>query len=176
MINYQLRLKQLLLTSFFLLITISCHDNTVTEELNLVDADMIAATKLAEEYLSSSKGRNGSEKSITVLKFKDGKLLYSTNTDDNKSYQDVTEETITATVEPGEHIFWYSGGGVTDLEGVDFEDETQLPEEINPDKMWIITVPEDVEEGTLFKYDIVYQFKGNSGPPIVLDPKIKIQD
>ncbi len=177
MTNYQQLSKQSFFAFAFLLLTLSCQEDPLDDEVN-VDEDMLAATKLADEYLSSSSGRNGSEKAITVLKFKDGKLLYATNTDDNKGYQEVTEETITATVEPGEYVFWYSGGGVTDLDDIDFEDPTQLPDEINPDKMWVIAVPEDIDDDdeVYLKYDIVYQHKGNNGAPIRLDPKIKIQD
>jgi len=180
MIRYKLFSKQLLLSSAFLLLFVSCQEDAVENEIDLSDEDMIAAIQLADEYLSASKGRANSEKAVTVLKFIKDKLFYATTTDGVTSYTEVTQETITASSVPGGYVFWYSGGGVSDLAGIEFDKESQLklveaPEEIKADKMWVISIPEefDEEEGML-KYDIIYNFKGNNGLPIRLDPKIKI--
>ncbi|MEP1096402.1 MAG: hypothetical protein ABJG78_14895 [Cyclobacteriaceae bacterium] len=180
--KYQLHLKQFLPFLAFLLLFGSCKEEHISEEIDLVDEDMIAATKLADEYLNASKGRQGSEKAVTVLKFKDDKLYYATTADDVTSYTEVNEETITASAKPGGYVFWYCGGGLSDLDGIEFDESSQLklvdaPEEINADKMWVIAIPEDFdEEDGMLKYDIVYNFKGNDGPPIRLDPKIKITE
>ncbi|MEQ9403887.1 MAG: hypothetical protein RIM99_09895 [Cyclobacteriaceae bacterium] len=176
--KYPFGLRHLLFAFSLVVLVISCQEDSTNEEITLTDEDMIAATRLAEDYLSIN-GRGDYEKAITVLKYKDDKLYYATNTDDIDGYQEVTEQTVTAIVEPGEHVFWYSGGGVTDLDGIEFDPFSQgqlvnEPEEINADKMWVIAVPEDLEDEDLYKYDIIYQFKGNDGAPIRLDPKIKI--
>ena len=169
-----------LLPIFAIALFISCQEEHVSEEIDLLDVDMIAATKLADEYMNASRARYNSERSITVVRFENGKLIFGTNTDDYKGYQEVSEESITATVEPGEYIFWYSGGGLSELDQIEFDEDSQLrlvesPEEINDDKMWVISIPEDFdEEDGMLKYDIVYQYKGNDGPPIRLDPKIKV--
>ncbi len=179
--KHQLCLKHLPFFLAFLFVFISCQEDPIQQEIDPLDEDMILATELAEEYLNSLTGRSNSDKSITVLKYKDGKLLYYTNTDGGGGYKEVTEETVTATVHPGEYVFWFSGGGVTDLDGIDFEDASQIPDEINPDMMWVIEVPDEYEieddgeeDSYYFKYDIVYQYKGNEGTPIRLDPKLKV--
>jgi len=144
---------------------------------------MVIATEMAEDYLNSKGGRAPeSEKSITVLKYKDGKLLYHTNRDDNKGYEEVTETTVTAYASPGEYVFWFSGGGVSDLDEIDFDEVSdeligELLEEVNPDHMWVVQVPEDLDpEVEHFKYDIVYKYKnkGAESPLIRLDPKIRV--
>ena len=180
MMKYHLHSKQLLLIFTFLLLIVACQEDPVNEEMDLADEDMIAATKLAEDYLNSPRGHHNTETSITVLKFIDGKLFYDTNTDYYWGYREVTEETVTAYVEPGEHVFWYSGGGVSDLDGIEFDAASQQqlddsPEEINEDMMWVIMIPENIGNNVDLKYDIIYQFNGNNGPPIRLDPKIKVQ-
>ncbi len=188
MINYQPLTRQLLLFASVIFISISCHDNTLEEDLELVDRDMIAATKLVEEYLSVTKGRGNAEASITVLKYQNGKLLFLSNTDDNFGYTELNEESVTATVESGDYVFWFSGGGVSDLDGIEFDEESQRklmdsPSEVFSNKLWVIEIEEeesddddDEDDDRFLKYDIIYQFKGNNGPPIRLDPKIKIQD
>ena len=187
MINHQLPSKPLLLFFIFSII-FACQEDSLNEEINLTvleldqaDADMIAASNLANEYLSSSSARESKEKSITILRFKKGKLFFNTNTDNIQGYHEVTEATVTAIVAPGEYLFWYSGSGISDLDGIEFDAASQqqlsnYPEEINSDKMWVIAVPENVSDNTILKYDIIYQFKGNSGSAIRLDPKIKINN
>lgn len=159
---------------------VACQDNTLSEDIDLVDEDMVAATELAEAYVGSTRGSLATDLSVTVLKFQDGKLLFGTDSDIFNGYEEITEETITATVEPGELIFWFCGGGLSDLDGIEFDETSMLqlvdaPSEIYDGKMWVLTIPEDsIGEDGILKYDIVYQYKGNSGPPIRLDPKIKV--
>ncbi|MEO9872781.1 hypothetical protein [Ekhidna sp.] len=174
--------KLLVLAITFSFITFACQEGNLAEdELDQLDEDMLAAVEFADDYLTSTNGRiNSVEKSVTVFKYENGQLLFKTAGDTTAGYKPVTEETVTAEAEPGDYLFWYSGGGVTDLEGIDFDAASEaalhdLPDEINPDKMWVIQVPEDIEEGTEYlKYDIVYDFEGNAGPIIRLDPKITI--
>ncbi|MDH5610807.1 MAG: hypothetical protein OEY56_15125 [Cyclobacteriaceae bacterium] len=174
--------KQLLLFFSFVVLSLACQEDVANEELDLIDKDMVQATELADSYLASSQARRKSDKSITILKYMDGKLWFATNTDKKRGYQEVTEETVTAYVNPGEHVFWFSGGGVSDLEGIEFDAASQYqlvnsPEEINPDKMWVIMIPEDreIDADGFLKYDIIYQIQGNEGePPIRLDPKLKV--
>ena len=184
MLNFNQLTTRLLFATLIVFISISCQKDSVNEEIDLIDEDMLTATQLADEYLYSTTGRTNHEKAITVLKFYDGKLLYATNTDDYNGYFEVTEETVTATISEDEYVFWFSGGGVTDLEGIEFDDESQAqlsddPEEINMDRMWMITgyeeiESEDDEDVTYLKYDIVYDYFGNEGDPIRLDPKLKV--
>lgn len=179
--KYQSFLKNSLLAFSLLSITLSCQEGTLADEITPVDVDMIAATTMANNYLNSMRGKTGTEKSITVLQFRDGKLVFGTSSDDIQGYEEVGEESITATVQPGEHVFWYAGGGLSDLDGIDFDESSMLklvdaPDEINYDKMWMLTIPEDFDaEDGILKYDIVYQIRGSDGPPIRLDPKLKVQ-
>ncbi|WP_421763543.1 hypothetical protein [Ekhidna sp.] len=173
-------IEKLLLSIFLLSISMACQEDALLEtNIEETDHDMLAAMSMADEYLNSVRGKSEkSEKSITVLKYHKGKLYFDTNTDDVKGYQELTETSVTATVEPGEFIFWYSGGGVTDLDGIEFDpisqnDLDEFPEEIKADKMWKIQVPADGDL-SMYKYDILYYYKGNSGSRIRLDPKIRI--
>ncbi len=173
-----------------LIVSFSCQEDTISvdqdfDQLELEDQDMIAAIAMADEFLANSNERQiKARKSVTVLKFKDGKLLFHTNTDKGGGYIEVDEQTVTATVTNGSNIFWYSGGGVTDLEGIEFDEDSQmqlveLPMETNTNKMWMVTVKSDEDdededdEDTYLKYDIIYKAKG-SNSIIRLDPKIKI--
>lgn len=180
--NSQIRLKSISFLFAFLFLNIACQEIPVNEEIDQADEDMITANQLAKGYLNTTGARIGSEISLTVLKFQEGKLLFGTDSDIFSGYEEINEETVTATVERGEYVFWYGGGGLSDLDGIVFDEESQLqlvdaPEEIFSGKMWVLTIPEDFdEEDGILKYDIVYDFPGNSGPPIRLDPKLKIQD
>lgn len=180
MFKYPLHSKQSLLIFALLLLTISCQESSVNDEIEIVDEDMTAGTALAEDYLNSSSGRFGSAWSITVLKYKDGKLLYATSSDDIRGYREITEETVTASLQPGGYMFWFSGGGVSDLESIVFDAASQqrlkvYPVEIKSGRLWVVQLQmDDDDKESDLKYDIIYQFKGNEGAPIVLDPKIKI--
>ncbi|GAB4233619.1 MAG: hypothetical protein Tsb0034_06920 [Ekhidna sp.] len=171
-----------LLVVFFSVIVFACQEEEMTAEIPF-DEDMELALELADDYLTKKGGRaSKSEKSITVLKFKDGVLLYDTNRDTVKHYQEVTEMTVTAHAKPGEYVFWFAGGGVSDLQEIDFDDVSdeilkELLEEINADHMWVVQVPEDLDHSIeYFKYDIVYQYKAKNtkSPYIRLDPKIRV--
>lgn len=174
-----LKIKQLAFICVFFLI--ACQEDSLTEETTPMDEDLEAAMQIADEYFSEKGGRTGStERSITILKYKDGQIYYNTNTDDIDDYQIVTETTITAYVKPGEYVFWYRGGGLDDLEDVDFDEEAEeylneLPEEYKTDSMWVLKVPSDFDpEHDELKYDIVYESKEDKGVVVRLDPKIKI--
>lgn len=168
------------LTSAVLFLFLSCSDDSSNINIDSIDSDMIAATLLADEVVHSMSGRSYTARSVTVLRYKDGKLTFSTNSDEIKGYSEVLEESITATVEAGDYIFWYCGAGLSELAGIEFDASSMRrlvdgPIELKESKMWMLKVPEDVkEEDGLLKYDIVYSFKG--GDLIVLDPKIKIAD
>ena len=172
--------KPLSLSILFLVVFISCKEDEAAAET--IDQDMEMAIDLANQFLNSESGRGSAEKAITVLKFKDGKLLFDTNTDTTTGYQEVVETTITATACPGEYIFWFSGGGVSDLEEIDFDQAAEdflgdIPNEINADLMWVVQVPEEVDTTvTHLKYDIVYQYKDRDEKSdyIRLDPKIRV--
>ena len=168
------------LLALFLFCTLACQDQVDPTDSDVIDEDMIEATRLADEYLTNTAGKSGADRSITVLKYKSGKLYYHTNNGYTQGYEEVDESTVTATVAAGDYVFWYSGGGVTDLDGIEFDAASQQqlnsnPEEINYDKMWVIPTPENAAPGTILKYDIVYDYKGNDGPIVRLDPKIQIQ-
>ena len=169
-----LRVRQLALVSIFLFV--ACQDEVINK--SQVDEDMIAAVSLAEDYLQTVKGRfEDSDKAITVLKYKDGKLLFDTNTDDFKGYQEVVETSVTAIVDPGDYIFWFAGGGLSEVDSIDFDEASEaylddLPEDFVPHKMWVIRVPLSCEQQML-KYDIVYVAREN-GIRVRLDPKITV--
>ncbi len=152
---------------------------------------MIAAEKLVDEYFEqlavehpeARRGRDwGSDRAITVLRYSKGKLYFATNTDQVRGYREVNEETVTAFVDPGEYIFWYCGGGLSELVEIEFDQPSQailvdFPEEIKVNKLWAVTVvPDDDMSGEQLKYDIIYQIRKNrGGDPIRLDPKIEIK-
>ncbi len=172
-----LKLKTLAL--IFSLLFIACQEDTFNENVDSIDEDMINATSLANEYLKSEKGRfEDSDKAITVLKYKNGKLMFDTNTDDHKGYQEVEETSVTANVEPGNYIFWFAGGGLSEVDDIDFDGEAEeilgdLPVDFIPQKMWIIRVPTELDSPQMLKYDIVYVPR-ESGIQIRLDPKIAV--
>ncbi|MEQ9008552.1 MAG: hypothetical protein RLP12_11755, partial [Ekhidna sp.] len=119
-----LRLKPLVL--IFSLSFIACQEDTFNQSNESIDEDMIDATLLAEEYLESEKGRfNDSDKAITVLRYRNGKLYFDTNTDDHKGYQEVEETSVTANVEPGDYIFWFAGGGLSEVDDIDFDEQAE---------------------------------------------------
>lgn len=174
-----LRIKHLAL--IFSLFLIACQEDSLIEDPKLIDEDLAAATLIADEYFNEFKGRtsSSSERAITILKHKDGQIYFNTNTDDIEGYQVVTETTVTAYVEPGEFIFWYRGGGLDDLENVDFDKDAeayldQLPDEYKEDKMFVLQVPLESDSTIELKYDIVYESKDNPGVVIRLDPKVVV--
>jgi len=149
------------------------------------DKDMILAEKMADEFLNSldpGARVEYNEKNVTVLKFQDD-LSFNTNTQRGTGYDEIDEETITTETVPGSYVFWYSGGGLNRLVGIEFDEDSQLtlmeyPEEVNDGKMWYVFIPEnletDEEEMIMLKYDIIYVPRKGDGEPIRLDPKIKI--
>ena len=166
----------------FSFILFACQkDDLMTQGTHEVDDDLNTAIALVDEYLSTTKGRLDSDRvSITVLRYEGKKLFYQTYVNGEMKYKEVTEETVTAEASPGEYVFWYGGMGLEDLDEIDFDDisEDYLEkdaDEIYQDRLWSILIPQDIDKKTDYlKYDIVYQFNGNSGPVIRLDPKIRI--
>lgn len=178
----RIHLRQFVAIFIFFLVLIACQEEVMIEEIVQPDEDIATATALANEFLRDAGARSDAKKSIVVLKYKKGKLLYATTRDNYKSYQELEEHSVTALAGPGDYVFWYSGGGITDLEGVEFDSQSQvfldnLPDEINADKMWVIQVPSSYDTSHEFlKYDIVYDYKGNKGAPVRLDPKLQIEN
>lgn len=163
------------------LLFVSCL-NDASPDVDLADEDMLHAIDLADQYLISAGGRGDDDKAVTVLKFNGDELQFHTNGETN-GYEETGEQSITAEVVPGEYIFWYGGGGITDLEGIEFDGAAQAylvddPDEIHDDKMWVIKIPEhdddDDDDDVLFlKYDIIYKHK-ETNTLIRLDPKLKV--
>ncbi len=172
--------KHFLLIFTAYLFFFSCHESA-SPEVSTDDKDMIAATELANTVVDSDEARKGRARSVTVLKYSRGKLLFATNTDDEGGYQEVTEQTITAFLEAGEQHFWYAGSGITDLVAIELDAASQSsitcsPEEVISGQLWRIAIPTTISSEVELKYDIVYQFRGNAGAPIRLDPKLKVED
>jgi hypothetical protein len=164
----------------------SCIDEESVPNLDdSNDPDMAKAEKFVDEYMNSQPNARGHKHStvVTVLRYHDGELYYSTNTDDIRGYHVVEEQTITAYVEPGEYMFWVTGQNVTYLDGIEFDILAQYqlgsnyPSDIANSNVWLVQIPEDIEtsEDGHLKYDIIYEYKGNEGHPIRLDPKLKVQ-
>jgi len=177
--------KYTLIVSFSLLFAFACQEDAtselqIEEEAEVMDEDMIAATKLVDDYLGLSRGISSGNNPITVLRYVNGQLMYNTNTDTIDYYQPITETTVTASIEPGQNVFWYSGMGLSDLNEIEFDDASEEvleddPEEVYEDVMWTVILPDEPDTTQQFlKYDIIYQFEGNTGAPIRLDPKLKI--
>ncbi len=177
MINY----RKYLLATLSLLVLFACQEDSFNkEDETLIDEDMDVAILLADEHQISENGRKDSKgMAITVFRYFKGVVYFDTNTDDYRGYQVLEETSVTAIVQPGEYIYWYSGGGITDLEDIEFDSESEsyleeLPEEFKPNRMWVLEVPEsyDLAQDYL-KYDIVYESRDNEGY-IRLDPKIQV--
>ena len=191
-------MKALLFRQLFLIamiLTIGCQEDHQTEKeidqidlSNKFDEDMINATKLVDQHLAETGARTSSSDAfvaVTVIKLIDDKLYYATNTGIFEGYQEITEETVTATMASGGYVYWYKGSGLSDLEQIDFDpvSESYLGDdsnEIYQDFLWTINIPEENaaepdEAGNVYlKYDIVYDYPGNTNGPIRLDPKIKV--
>lgn len=172
--------KYILIAATSFLLVYGCNETSL-KEIESPDEDMLVATEMAESYLNSTGARGGYQLAITILKYKDGKLYFHTNTNGYPGFQEITEESITAEVGPGEFVFWFAGSGLASLNGIEFDQQSQsqlyeLPEETNADRMWMINVPitSDMADGTLLKYDILYKIKGGDGSLIRLDPKVKV--
>ncbi len=160
---------------------LSCQEHKETTG-DLIDYDMDIAILLANEHQISENGREDSDgRAITVFRYSEGIVYFDTNTDDHEGYQALKETSVTAIVHPGEYIYWYSGGGITDLEDVEFDSDSEsyledLPEEFKPDRMWVIKIPKNYDlTHEHLKYDIVYESEDNEGY-IRLDPKIQIKN
>ncbi|WP_421763542.1 hypothetical protein [Ekhidna sp.] len=165
----------------FSLVFFACQKDDVVEEGPNLDQDMVTAIGLVDDYLIETKGRTDVDVSVTVFQYYDGQLWYRTYLDSVAVYLPVDEQTITAIASPGEYIFWYGGTGLADLDGIDFDQPSEEflngdSDEIFHDRLWAVQIPHNINDSTEFlKYDIVYQFDGNSGPVIRLDPKIRIK-
>jgi hypothetical protein len=172
-------IKSTLVILLGLFVIISCQESSVEAEIDQLDKDMVEANQLVDEYFASSGGRLANfDVSITVLRYEDGQLLYATANDGVSGYNVVEETTVTNIVEGGDFIFWFAGKGLTDLEGIVFDEASQnelddFPFQVNFKSMWAIQLPSDISTEEL-KYDIIYQFVGNDGAPIRLDPKIQL--
>lgn len=163
------------------LILLACQEEQITDTKSIgSDKDILAANELVNAYLSKSGARTDAKKSIIILRYEEGKLVYATSENNYASYEDLKEESITAIVEPGEYVFWYSGEGVSELDGVEFDKESQsvlgnYPEEINATLLWAVVMPDQFDATNNFlKYDVIYDYEGNTGPIIRLDPKLQL--
>lgn len=177
--NYRVHLKQLAFTLLSVFIFISCQEHSSSDDVTILDEDMIAATDLANDHLNSIDGRRNISGSVTVFRYIDGELKFATDTDNFATYQSVDEETVTASVEPGGYIFWYAGRGVTNLRGIEFDSDSR--DKLNGDarevlrnRLWYVKVPDNLTDLEL-KYDILYRCIKDRNNTIRLDPKIKIQ-
>lgn len=177
-------MKAIKVCSYIVLIAtllIACQEYN-DNKVDLIDTDMDIAILLADEHQISENGRKDSKgRAITVFKYLKGVVYFDTNTDDYRGYQELKETSVTAIVQPGEYIYWYSGGGITDLEDIEFDSDSEsyldeLPEEFKPDRMWVLKVPENYDlTHEHLKYDIIYESKDKEGY-IRLDPKIQISN
>lgn len=170
----------------------SCMETEVPSVVDETDVDMETASGLVDLYMneafrsSSTSGRvsdaiDSIDRAITVLKFREGELVYNTNTDTIEGYHPVIETTVTATVKPGSLIFWFAGAGIITLDSIDFDDQAiefldDLPSEIRGFNMWVVQVPDNFDpEHNVLKYDIVYESEEQAGVKVRLDPKVKIK-
>ncbi len=183
-------LKQLVVLAILLVFTFSCQEEGIIEDIDadksyaeaaedLVNGffDDMAADGTEASRLEAARGR--SNMAITILRYKDGKLMYASNSDNIGGYNEVNEETVTAYIQPGGYVFWYAAGGLDFLDGIEFDaaSQSQLredPRNYISKRFWLIRIPDDISEGELLKYDILYKLRGRSGI-IRLDPKIQVQ-
>ena len=64
------------------IVIFSCQEATISDQTEPIDQDMINAIDMADNYMSAnvSTARRNSPKAVTVLQYKDGVLVYNTNT------------------------------------------------------------------------------------------------
>jgi len=174
-----LHAKQLLL-AIFGIILFGCSENPGVIQLPDDDVDAVAAQQLTADYFNETGARSSAGYAIIVLKYEEDKLMYLSSDHPEMDYQEVNEETITASVDEGGFVFWYAGGGVSDLLGIEFDKESSKslqgkPEGWYYEKLWLIQVKKNTKSEHL-KYDIIYKYFDEDGESelIRLDPKVRI--
>ncbi len=196
------KIPRLLVSISALLLFYSCQENSESLDLDSlnpkVDYEMIQALNLADAYLESITSKNGrtgsTDRSVTNLKYHNDNLVYKTNEITN-GYDQIGEQTVSAFVIPGEYIFWHTGGGITDIVGIEFDSYSMQFLESEPirtsSQLWMVKIKsleedydddederdenDDEDEDIHLKYDIIYKTKESGNTPIRLDPKIKIR-
>ena len=175
---------------------ISCQEyteiNAVNEQLPTLKQEMAAAHDLITTQIVENPSRfpenarvGGSsiEYVITLVAFdkEAGELVYFTRDDEMRDWTPVTEEEITAVVQPNSMICWVRSRGLSALSAIEFDTasneilgEDNTIELIN-DLLWLTYVGSHVPENETLKYDIVYDRKGDGSGPIRLDPKVQIK-
>ncbi|NQZ75020.1 MAG: hypothetical protein HRT61_02765 [Ekhidna sp.] len=128
------------------MVIFACQEQELTQQTDVIDQDLTEASSLVDDFLKKEGGRRNQSYSITVFKYMDGEVYFDTNRDDYEGYQVLGEESITAVVDYGEWIFWYSGSGMSELDGVEFDAMAEkflrvFPEEINFGRLWLLRVP-----------------------------------
>lgn len=185
----------------FLVLFNSCQDSTDAEVITAEDqndqAIMDKALKEATEYVNELE-ENVPEESRTewkrpdiacvVYKFQKGngqnanKLLYKTWDSDRKGYYEVTEEEVTAIVNPNTIIFHFRGASLRALNEIEFDEASMNiigsgnNFEYIPNYLWITYIPASVSTDAELKYDIVYDVRNDGAGPIRLDPKVKVEE
>lgn len=175
-----------------MILFVSCQESSdiVVVEQEIIQEEFDAAIQEVEIYLDEVK-QNAPEESrtngkydysITLLRYDNNteKLLYNTWDDDQKEYVEVTEEEITATVEPGCYVFTFSGKGLKALNAIEYDEPSRsiLGSNSNyaiiPNRLWLTVIPENTPTSVELKYDIIYDARNDGEGPIRLDPKVKV--
>lgn len=188
--RYPSILAVLLLSLFVFNSCQESQDIAPLEEADPFEAEALEAVELEIDAIESNlpedaRRRGGPwEYAVTILKCStdengESQLLYNTLGDGIRGYTVVTEESITATTKPGTLVFWFRGRGMKKLNAIEFDEESRALIGNNTaalirNKLWVSYIPENVPNGTLLKYDIVYESRLNDDGPIRLDPKLEV--
>lgn len=167
----------------FLLVTIcfsifwGCQ-NSSESELQ-VDDDMAIAIRLINEFVAIQESKRASTPVVTVLQYREGKLLFATQDDGFRAYREVTEETVTAILKQGDQVFWFAGSGILEIVDIEFDKTSHAAigsksQGVFNNRLWTIRIPRNLDENTVLKYDIVYRHGDNPNDIVRLDPKLKV--
>lgn len=203
--------NRLLLVVFMFSIFSSCHEDPLSiapENVDSeVDQEMIDAEALADAYLESLGDANArsfakNHRSVTNLRYRKDDLLFKT-LKATKGYEPIDEQTVTAEATEGSFIFWNPGGGVKEIEGIEFDQASSKYLQFRPfalrNGLWVTRIKpkkkadddeddnededddeedegdENHKDAIYLKYDIIYQTKTSGDTPIRLDPKVKFR-
>ena len=109
---------------------------------------------------------------VNILRYRNNELQYS---DDDSTWQPITEETVTGYPRQNEMILWVAGPGIDRIVGVDFddtEDFEKLPRAKYGGQLWFAKLKRDATIGVEPKYTITFEIDGRM---ITLDPKVEIK-
>ncbi len=109
---------------------------------------------------------------VNILAYRNGKLYYS---DDDETWNEIHEETITGYPKPNEMVIWFAGPGIDKITAIDFEDTSdfdKIPTSKFGGRLWFGRIKPDAVIDDEPKYTI--SFESNGDPVAPVDPRLKV--